>query len=255
MIKNEKDQLETSVLRDIGLTNAQIKIYLTLLEFGNSKAGKLIKKSELQSSVVYNALSNLIEHGLVSFVKKDNVKFYNATNPENLVLFIEDKRNKIKELVPKLIKKKEEAYKLEQDARVYIGWKGVYHAYNKILDILPKGEEYIAFGAGFQEQHNEETVNFFKEFRKKRSIMKYDIKLILNESARKQYENYGWYKEFGLPSRKFVPGFAPIGLTIFGNYVLQVAFGDEPIAVLMHSRLIADAHRRSFYAMWKIAKE
>lgn len=247
--------LEAEILNDIGLSNAQIKVYLSLLELGDSKAGKLIKKSELQSSVVYNSLSQLIEHGLVSFVKKDNIKYYYATNPENLVSFVDDKKNRIKNLVPKLIKKQEKSHKPEQDARVYLGWKGVYHAYNKILDILPKGGEYIAFGAGFQDQHTKEAKQFFKEFQKKRSIMKYNIKLILNESARDQYENYGWYKDFGLPPRRFVPGFAPIGLTIFENYVLQVAFGEEPIAVLIHSKMIADTHRQSFYSMWDIAKE
>lgn len=254
MIENIEN-LEINILTDIGLTSGQIKVYLALLELGESKAGNIIKISGLQSSVVYNALTQLIEHGLVSFVKKNNIKFYYATNPENLISFVEDKKNKIKELVPRLVMRSKSSHKPEQDARVYLGWKGIYHAYNKILDILPRGKEYIAFGAGFEEQHSKEAKQFFREFQKKRSLMKYNIKLILNESAREQYENYGWYLKYGLPRRKFVPGFAPIGLTIFEDYVLQVAFGDEPIAILIHSKLVAEAHRRSFYAMWKVAKD
>ena len=54
-------EIDTSILEDIGLTNAQIKVYLSLLELGETTSGPLIKKSKLQNSVVYNALNQLIQ--------------------------------------------------------------------------------------------------------------------------------------------------------------------------------------------------
>ena len=54
--------MDTKILEDIGLTNAEIKVYLALLELGVSGAGNIIEKSRLQSSVVHNTINNLINH-------------------------------------------------------------------------------------------------------------------------------------------------------------------------------------------------
>ena len=45
--------MDTAILEDIGLTNAEIKVYLSLLELGTATAGPIIEKSCLQSSVVH----------------------------------------------------------------------------------------------------------------------------------------------------------------------------------------------------------
>ena len=57
--------MDTSTLEDIGLSHAEAKIYLTLLELGPSKAGPIIDDTELQSSTVYHVLGSLIKKGLM----------------------------------------------------------------------------------------------------------------------------------------------------------------------------------------------
>ena len=245
-------EIDTAVLEDIGLTNAQIKVYLALLELGETTSGPIIKKSELQNSVVYNALNQLIEQGLVTFVIRGKTKYFSATDPKNLIRFIEDKKEKIKELVPKLIIKQKLA-KARQEARVFLGWRGVYTAFNYILEVLPKGSEYIGFAAGFEEQYTEESKRFFREFQKKRAKMRYKVKLIANESAKEQVKKYEYYEKFGKPEYRFVPGFAPIGVIIFGDNVLNMAFEETPVAIITTSKQIAESYRKFFYEMWRIA--
>ena len=53
--------MDTKILEDIGLSNAEIKVYLTLLELGTSTAGPILEKSGLQNSVVHMTLNKLIE--------------------------------------------------------------------------------------------------------------------------------------------------------------------------------------------------
>lgn len=244
--------MDISILEDIGLTNSQGKTYLALLELGEAKSGEIIAKTRLQSSVIYNALTALIEQGLVSFILKGKIKHFYATDPENLLDYIEEKKESIENIIPTLIKKR--AQKPKQEAQVFLGWKGMYVAFTKILEILPKEGEYIAFGAGFEEQYTEEAKKFFREYQKKRAQLKYKIKIIVNESARKQTESYGFYPKFGKPKYKYVPGFAPIGLVIFENNILHVAFEKAPVVVMITSKEIAKSFRNMFYAMWKIAK-
>ena len=132
----------------------------------------------------------------------------------------------------------------KQEARVFLGWRGVYSAYNSILEILPKGADYIAFSAGLEEYFTKRTMMFFKN---------YKVKLVANESSREHA------KEFihgpGNIQFRFVPGYAPVGMVIFGDNVLHVAFGENPVAVIISSRQIAFTTKRFFHAMWKIGKK
>ena len=60
--------MDTSILEDLGLTQAEIKVYIALLELGSSSAGQILEKSGLQNSVVHRALNSLIEKGLISYI-------------------------------------------------------------------------------------------------------------------------------------------------------------------------------------------
>ena len=244
--------IDTSILEDIGLTNAQIKTYLALLELGETTTGPVIKKSGLQNSVVYNALSQLIEQGLVTFVLKGKRKHFSATSPKNLVKYVGDKKRRLEALLPELLIR-QTLSRSKQEARVFLGWRGVYSAYNSILEILPKGADYIAFSAGLEEYFTKRTVMFFKNFQRRRAEMKYKVKLVANESSREHA------KEFidgpGNIQFRFVPGYAPVGMVIFGDNVLHVAFGENPVAVIISSRQIAFTTKRFFHAMWKIGKK
>ncbi len=245
--------IDTGTLEDIGLTRAQAKVYVSLLALGETTSGPLIRKSELPNSVVYNALNQLIKQGLATFVLKGKRKYFSAADPRQLRAIVDEKKENIEKLLPELSAMQKLA-ETKLEAHVFLGWKGVYAAFNLILELLPKGSEYIAFGAGFEEQYSEEATKFFREFQKKRALKKYKIKIIVNETARKQVEEYPWYPKFGKPEYHFVPGFAPIGVIIFGDNVLNVVFDETPVAVMTVSRQIAESYRRCFYSMWKVAK-
>ena len=250
--------LARAILEDIGLTNAQSLVYLTLLEIGETTSGPLIEKTKLQNSVVYNALYQLIDHGLVTFILKGKHKSFSAVDPYILTKMLDEKRSKLQQILPDL-RERQKMGSSKQEARIFKGWKGVYSAFLSIIEILPQKAEYIGFAAGFEEQFSEKTQEFFGKFHKLRADMNYNMKLIANESAREQvkkqlnvYDEYSYKRK---PEFRFVPGFAPIGVIIFGDHVLEIAFGESLVAVIITSKQIADSHRKFFYALWKIAKK
>src|SRR3989344_4562847 len=103
--------MDTKILEDIGLSNAEIKVYLTLLELGTSTAGPILEKSGLQNSVVHMALNKLIERGFVTFVKEGKRNHYQATNPKHIIDFINEKKERFEELLPTLLLKQQQAKK------------------------------------------------------------------------------------------------------------------------------------------------
>ncbi len=58
--------MDTTVLKQAGLTDAEARVYLALLDLGSAKIGALVKKSKVAQSKIYDVLSRLLEKGLAS---------------------------------------------------------------------------------------------------------------------------------------------------------------------------------------------
>src|SRR3989344_5175574 len=100
-----KQPMDLRILEDLGLSTAEAKIYVALLEQGQSKTGRIIDVTKLQSSTVYHVLGSLIEKGIVSSIHKGKIKYYQAEKPESLLAFLEDKKRKLSDILPELKEK------------------------------------------------------------------------------------------------------------------------------------------------------
>ncbi|MBW2974405.1 hypothetical protein KY366_01685 [Candidatus Woesearchaeota archaeon] len=98
--------MNTEILKELGLTNTEVKIYINLLELGPSLASRLSQKSKVERAVTYHILEKLIRKGLVSYVVKENRKYFSATEPEKLKDLIKEKEASLNQLIPELIKLK-----------------------------------------------------------------------------------------------------------------------------------------------------
>ena len=77
--------MEFELLKEIGLTDSEIKVYVALLEIGSSSKGPIVDKSGVASSKIYELLEKLMQKGLVSQVIKSNVKYFEAAPPKRLL--------------------------------------------------------------------------------------------------------------------------------------------------------------------------
>ncbi|HIJ10806.1 TPA: hypothetical protein HA278_01990, partial [Candidatus Woesearchaeota archaeon] len=123
--------MNTKILEDIGLSKNEIKVYFALLELHQSSATPIVKKSGIPNSKIYPTLEKLIGRGLVSFVIKNNVKYFHAADPQNLIEFlskkqqsIEEQKDEIEQIIPQLELKRQLAAQT-QEAHVYEGFKGM----------------------------------------------------------------------------------------------------------------------------------
>jgi sugar-specific transcriptional regulator TrmB len=80
------------ILKNVGLTEGEIQVYLALIQLGQSSTGKITHKAKIASSKVYEVLERLSEKGLVSYVIKNGVKNFDATPPERLIDFLEERK-------------------------------------------------------------------------------------------------------------------------------------------------------------------
>ncbi|MBW2977780.1 hypothetical protein KY331_02960 [Candidatus Woesearchaeota archaeon] len=243
--------MNTSILEDLGLTQAEIKVYVALLEIGSSTAGKILEKSGLQNSVVHRALNSLIEKGLISFILEGRRKIYKATNPENFHDFIENKRKRFDQILPEL-KQKQQLSKISTFGEIFKGKKGLSQMY---LTLLNSGSgEYNTFGGGSQVTYDVMGETWWKNLHAKRIARKIPCRQVFDESIKKFGNQLNKRR---LTNIKFLPKeYAQLQETIIiGDYVGIAIFTENPYGILIKDKVVAEGYRKQFEILWEKAKK
>ena len=116
--------METKFLKDIGLTDNEIRIYLELIKLNEALASELADRTGVNRTLTYQILKNLLKKGLIAYVIKNNVKYFKAGHPSKLIDFLNEKQMNIQKLIPDLEKlplPKEKKYSVE----LYEGKEGL----------------------------------------------------------------------------------------------------------------------------------
>ncbi len=238
--------MDTSILEDIGLTGAEIKVFITLLELGSSTAGNVVEKSGLQNAVVHRAFHSLAEKGLITFVFEGKIKHYQAIEPKLLLSFIDEKRSRIEKILPELEAKRNLAEQ-KPKATIYRGIRGVKEVLNLMLETSAR--EYLAYG-GPQKAHDLLQDYAWEAFHRKRIEKKIIAKLIFNDSLR-------WWgnklnKKKLTKVRYTKKEFEQLTETIIcGNKVAILVYSDKPYGFLIEDKTVFDSYKKFFSILWK----
>ena len=147
-------------LKELNLDDNEIRVYLACLKLGSSKVNEIAKKAELIRTTTYGVIKSLVKKGLVSSVKKDNINYYQAADPEELVNILEEKKKKISDVLPELEKMKEFSPK-KHNVEFFEGRNGLKTVINdltKVPDstvrIIGSYVKFHKFSKPFSEQYH-----------------------------------------------------------------------------------------------------
>ncbi len=245
--------MNTEVLVKIGLTNNEVKVFLTLLGMGSTPAGDLIKKAELHRTAVYDILERLIEKGLVSYVMFGKIRHFEAVEPDQLLDYIErqkdeldDHRKEVEKLLPELILKRKLSKEV-QEATIFKGKKAIKTIAE---DVLRTGKEMCVYGA--EGKLKKFFPIYYHHFHMKRLAKKISIKIIYCEKIRGQER----HKELKKIEIKYLPNEfeTPANTWVFGDKVAIIVWSEQPIATIIRSKEVAKAYRTNFDLLWGLAK-
>ena len=241
--------MDTSILDDVGLTGAEIKVFITLLEVGSSTAGRIVEKSGLQNAVVHRAFHSLAEKGLITQVLEGKIRQYQAVSPNSLLHFIEEKKERLQKILPELEAKQKLAHEKPQ-ATLFQGIRGVKELLRLILDTQSK--DYYSYGG--PKKANELLGDYFWEGFHNHRISK-GIKGELLFHPLLRY----WGKELckkKLTQVRYTPEkFEELTETIIcGNRIGIIIWLDKPYGFLIEDKTVASSYKRFFEVLWKAAK-
>lgn len=97
------------ILKQFGLNDKEIKVYIALLENGPTSVRNLASHSGINRGTVYDILKSLKALGLASYYHKETKQFFVAEDPEKLTGALEEKeqsllyvKKNLQEIIPKL---------------------------------------------------------------------------------------------------------------------------------------------------------
>src|SRR5665213_1385997 len=87
-----------SILKNFGLSQKEIAVYLALIELGPSSVRDISAKSKINRGTSYDILKSLISIGIVSYYNKESKQYFMAEPPEKLLGAIDQKKEDLDEV-------------------------------------------------------------------------------------------------------------------------------------------------------------
>jgi HTH-type transcriptional regulator, sugar sensing transcriptional regulator len=236
-------------LRDIGLTENEVSIYLALLKEGTMTPARLAQRVGMSRPYVYDAIERLIEKGVLGSVLQDQKRCYLAVPPQRLAEMAADRAQRMQNVVAHLAALQEDAHG-ELSVEVHKG-RFVYRTLLlDILSTLKKGDEVLIYGIDDNLLYGEEMgkkrldLYFAKCQRlgiKERAIVKED-----NRAPKSAKDTL--YRT--LPAKT-------IGATafeVYGDRLAILLLGNPNHLILVKNKRIAESYKSQFEILWKNAK-
>lgn len=238
------------LLEEIGLTKAEINVYIALLELGSSTTGPIVEKSRASSSKIYEILEKLMQKGLVSYIIQSGTKYFEAADPKRILDYMKEKQERLVQqtkevhsILPELELKKTLS-KYKNEATIYKGMKGLETAFKELLD-KSGGTNYVFVVGEMDERLND----FFKKLYVERARRGIKTKTIFSEAGRGYYESQ---KQTPLFEGKVIgTTHSPATINIYGTKVnIRMGTSKEVFCVMIDNKELADSFLEQFKTLW-----
>lgn len=248
--------IEQNLLK-LGLNATEIKVYLYLHQHGGSTANKISSETKITRTNVYDTLNKLIKKGMVSFIIKNDVKWFEAESYNSVFAFAKQKENELKEATKKIYEDfKSINHYIEKDrkpleAKIYVGKKGLRTIFEEMLTLR---KPISVMGSRLQFR---EVLGPYQELWHKRRMKKNILeRAIFSKRVKMKIESFKnkikVHSKKDLYQIKFVDDkiISPTGTFIYGNNCVFIQWSDEPIAIKIHNNKITESHCNHFNTLW-----
>lgn len=237
-------------LARIGFSPSEIKAYMYLLLNGSSYPNKISAETKINRTNIYEALDRLSSKGVVSFITKNNIKWFEAKSPNSVFSLIKEKEEELnltKDILLKDIKNlKPNINKNPLEANIFVGKKGLRMIFEEIL-ANKKPVSFLASELQFKTVFGP----YFDLWHKMRIEKKIKQRTIFPESFKSHLEKRELL-EYAFVDDKFTN---PTTTIIYGDCCVFIQWSDEPISIRINNRDIAKSHLNYFNLLWKTAKK
>jgi HTH-type transcriptional regulator, sugar sensing transcriptional regulator len=241
--------MNREILKEAGLTDYEISIYLTLLKNGQLSAYHLAEKTGLYRQVTYDMLNRLTEKGFVNTVKEGKSHLYKAIDPQIILEYLNERTEKFRQILPELNGLKKQS----QEPLTVETYRGENVMRIALRDVISKLREK---GGMLMCTAVDESVPWVKHRtvleQYERDMVNFGIKerVIIKEGSEGIFKKgNSVYKK--IPKKYFNPN--PV--QIYGDNVQIIVWGNPDHLIIIRSKEVAEAYRKQFELLWKNTKK
>ncbi len=230
-----------NILQKLGFSENEILVYITNLELGITAISNIAKFSGIKRTTLYAIVEKMEEKWFLQKYIKNNVSYYEATNPQELYEIFEKQIANLKQKLPELqalnnnFASKPKVY--------YFEWvENVAKLYKIELEDNPDLVRIFSSNAnrktGERNKLRKLRNEIFKHTKKKP-----DMKIILNREA---YENEKNWKKFQHKTIRKEDLNLWISIKIYGNKTHFLSMNDSITGLLIENKEIAETMQSIF---------
>lgn len=248
--------MDIELLVHCGLSKVQAKIYLYLIEHGQSTPTEIAKGIDENRTTVYSAAEKLEALRVISQKDKGKISAYIPNHPsilesiaEKRLRMVARQTKNLESNLPSLINFYNE-YQSTPGATTFYGQEGVQMIWDKV--IATKAPFYFV-RSRYDDAADEEGLKKFKQARVRAGIEAENI-----TSSKFTSNSNKLMKERFLLTRTLLPADeydSPIEIDIFGDNVAFINYSRDGMSTLIESPEIADAMRQMFLFAKKYIRE
>jgi len=251
----------TKKLNLLGLTDKEIKIYLSLLKHGEFTPLELSRATQINRSTIYRILERLKELGLAEEILDQHRIKARATRPEKLELLIAQKQaelDQLKKEMPGVVEQLSVIKDSPSAATKVVYFRDKKGLQQMLWNMLKAKNEHLGYGyadwnlglgRGFAEKLRQEMIN-----------RKIGSREILNNDQIMEMDKWTKVKDYD----KFYEGrYLPKSVVEINHdtYIYNDVFAfshfyeGELFGIEIHNKEIAKTQKQIFDLLWKMAKK
>jgi predicted transcriptional regulator len=232
--------MDVAVLREMGLSDSETRVYLVMLELSESTRGKIVDQSGIAGSKVYQVLARLQSRGLVMSNRQGGVLHFKASDPKQMLRMLEERRKTVERmeehvtaLLPQLLAKYESSKK-EQEVELAIGTLAMEALFLKQVEDMRAGETcYVIGGTGPVDPR---VWTFFQEIHGLRA--KKCIKTLMVYSSQERSVLESHHPPNPLLEISYIPFLAPVAINIYHDKTIIIVFGQSVFSIVITSKAV-----------------
>ena len=238
------------ILQKLGLSEKEIKIYLSCLKSGPSPVRKIAEISNINRGTTYDILRSLIDLGLISYHQKDKKQYFIAEDPNKLKDTLEHKTQqleKTKEEINQIIPELRSIYNnagAKPVAKYYEGYSGIKLILQDVISscqALDNKEYYVYSSSAIKDY----LYNVYPEFSDDRIGKGIKVKVISIGSGG---ETRGLDERKWLTKKESVPTYT----LIYANKLAMISVdaNKKPLGVIVEDINIYETQKLFFEFIW-----
>ncbi len=232
---NYSNHMKEEILKSLGLSDKETKIYLASLQLGTSVVQKIANFAGLNRTSAYDLLKSLEHKGFVSYTLQSGKRLYQATQPNKIIDMLKEREELVKKILPEL-KSLSESVGKRPNVEIYTGKDGLKSIFENILNearsfscIASKNQLFRLFEFYFPH---------FVSRRKKKGIK---VKII------SEFQPFDKTAPYKIIKKKI-----KTATWLYNGKIAMISLEEkEPIGILINEKNFYKTHQMMFNLLWE----